>query len=220
MDLEQSYLNEKSFLDILQKKLKDFSNNQASNLSIISYGNFTLTYNKYIAEFTPYKTSIKYIDNDNTSMNKCDEFLTINNNVITIQPLFKVFPRKLLGNFVSKKNTINTLYNTFDNARNCGHTNEYNDEKNEMFIKKLIKKLIDNKMYFEISFEWTIFKPKLEEHQVYTILDEPLESCPITFEPADKTALTVKCNHKFSEKGLKGWLLVKKCCPLCRTNLD
>jgi hypothetical protein len=59
----------------------------------------------------------------------------------------------------------------------------------------------------------------LKEPLVYTILNEPLECCSIKLEPSEKTALTNKCRHKFSEEGLKRWLEVRKSCPLCRTDL-
>jgi len=222
-----NFTNEKEFFNMCITLIKAFSFNELSKFSLDT--NFTvdletiynLNYDKFKAVFKKSYSVITYEDNIISHQN--ETILKIDSNkIIEITPSFSVFPRKLIGQFKPKGFPYKkTLQQKFYKERNDGAYLGHFTNITEKFTKEIIKTLINNTVYFEIPFDYFNYIPYnfLKEPPIYTILDEPLESCPITFEPAEKTALTIKCKHKFSEEGLKGWLAVKKCCPLCRTDL-
>jgi len=105
----------------------------------------------------------------------------------------------------------------------------------ENFNHKIINDLLKNKVNItfktdpfssDLFFNWDFLVLVLKEkvniylNKYYIRLYESLESCPITLEESPlNNVITIKCNHKFSLKGMNNWLDIKKSCPLCRTEL-
>jgi len=105
----------------------------------------------------------------------------------------------------------------------------------ENFNHKIINDLLKNKvnitfktdpfssnLFFNWDFLVLVLKEKVNIYlnKYYIRLYESLESCPITLEESPlNNVITIKCNHKFSLKGMNSWLDIKTNCPLCRTEL-